>query len=545
MNSNPATERGLLARHPRQIAHMWSRIFRGRFGLVFGAGISKNLNLPNWKELIKRIARDPGVRGQTILNDQNDKQASSISQTLFQHFAARMLQVNGAMSPGAIRRAWLDVIRKQLYKKATKPISRYYDKHPYMSRYIALIKRIPMTITYNFDDFLEQFLVEEASRNASAGVQGKPYEVLWRPDVHPRRAQGVIHHPNGFLPVNDAEPSSDGLVFCENEFANQLMESISGRYASLLQYFSRHTCLLIGLSLEDSTLKYLLRQSAHLNPGYFHYLVEYEDPKKPTPKDIQDAVFEANFQVHNLITLFLTGDEIAALGALLSMDSETLYGRAREAGNTNLNYYYYVTGVPCAGKSSSITCLRNFTTYDEWLDARLPEMSQWPQPLKKQKIRHIDEWVGRQFAQKNQILARSKDEQIGMHVLDRCMLDPMSFKIEADRSERARSMLDSVCGGKRTECIQDGMVVLLVGDPDTMEERCCAAGKNFTSTQLDNMQGILKKAYKGKCLVTIDTRRKPQHEVIRDIVRLMFVGTYKPLDIKGRLENIEKGRFPW
>ncbi len=355
----------------------------------------------------------------------------------------------------------------------------------------------------------------------------------------------IIYHPNGFLPANDAEPGSDGLVFCENEFADQLMESISGRYASLLQFFSRHTCLLVGLSLGDATLKYLLRQSAQLNPGHFHYLVEYENPNNPTPEGIRKAVSEANFQVHNLITLFLTGDEIAALGSLLCMDASSLYERAREAGNTNLCYYYYATGVPCAGKSSSIACLRSFTTYDEWLDARLPEMSQWPKPLKKRKVKEIDAWVGKQFAQKNLMLVHPPNERIGMHVLDRCMLDPMSFKEKKDRPERARTLLNSVCGDKRTERIQDGMVVLLVGDSKIMEERCLAAGKNFSSSQLESMQDILKRAYGGKWLFTIDTRGKSHPDVIKNIIWLMFAEDHKPLDIKRRLMKIEEGGFSW
>ena len=187
---------------------------------------------------------------------------------------------------GEVRRAWMDVVRRQLYRKARKSTSRYLAEHPYLAQYLPLIKRISMTVTYNFDDCLER-LLEEAdgkvkqrkAKQQSPGkeVKGKSYEVLWRPDVYPRRGKGVIYHPNGFLPAGKAEPRSDGLVFCENEFADQLTESIAGRYASLLQFFSRHTCLLVGLSLADSTLKYLLRQSARLNPGHYHYLVEFED----------------------------------------------------------------------------------------------------------------------------------------------------------------------------------------------------------------------------------------------------------------------------
>jgi len=354
----------------------------------------------------------------------------------------------------------------------------------------------------------------------------------------------VVYHPNGFLPHNTAEPASDGLVLCENEFADQLMESISGRYASLLHFFSRHTCLLIGLSLNDVTMKHLLRQSAKLGPGHFHYYVAFEDETNPTPPEVRKAVFDANFEVHNLITLFLTAQQIAALGYLLTRDAQALSQVAIEAENTNLSYYYYITGVPCAGKSSAISYLRSFITYDEWLDARLPDMSKRPRSLRRDKVREIDEWVAQQFQRKNLILMDSQ-KKIGLHILDRCMLDPMSFKDERERPERARTLLDSVCGEKRTQTIQDGMIVLLEGDAEVIEERCRTAGKDFSRKQLEEMHDVLQKAYGGRHLRMIDTRHKSRPAIIKEIVRLMFTGPYTQLNIRRRLQNIESERAIW
>ncbi len=284
-------------------------------------------------------------------------QASSVAQMLFQRFAGRLSQKEGdGISKEQIKRRWRDVVRRQLYKEATKKASTYLRDH-YIREYLPIIRRIPMTVTYNFDDFLERFLEWQRDREGFGHARAKPYETIWRPDIQTRRRRGVIYHPNGFLPSNKAEPASDGLVFCEEEFADQLIESIAGRYASLLHFLSRHTCLLIGLSLNDATLKHLLRQNAQLNPGHFHYYVVYENAGKPTPEAVQHDIYEANFDVHNLITLFLTAEELAALGFVLNYDdAHELLSRAKDA-STSLRYYYYVTGVPCAGKSSSIACL--------------------------------------------------------------------------------------------------------------------------------------------------------------------------------------------
>ena len=544
MTLSQATVTELLTMHPKPIAHMWRQIQENRFGLVLGAGISINLDLPDWNELISRIAADPEVQGRRILGDQKRTQATMIAEILFQHFASRIVNNTRAITQGEIRRRWRDVVRRQLYKEVQKEDATYLSQHPYILDYLPLIKRIPMTVTYNFDNFIERFLELERGAGGSSEERAKPYEVTWRPDIHPRRKQGVIYHPNGFLPDNPAEPASDSLVFRENEFADQLMESISGKYASLLHFFSRHTCLLIGLSLNDVTLKHLLRQSAKLNPGHFHYYVDFQDAKKPTPRMVRQAIFAANFEVHNLITLFLTKEQIAALGSLLTLDAPDLYQFAH-AKNTNLSYYYYITGVPCAGKSSAISCLRSFTTYDEWLDARLPDMSKWPEPLDSSKVNVIDNWVAQQFEQKNLMLSNSRQPDIGLHVLDRCMLDPMSFKDEDERPERAKTLLDTVCGEKRSQTIQNGMIVLLEGDLEVIEERCGAVGKEFSREQLEGMQNVLQKAYRGKHLHVIDSRRKSRPAVIKEIVRLMFTTDYKQMNIKRRLQDIEARRMTW
>lgn len=543
------THDNLLKAHAKPIAHMWRQIQEHRFGLVFGAGVSSDFDVPDWNTLLERIANDSEVHGADIVASQEKASASLLAQTLFQHFASRVLtNKRPAITRGEIKRLWRDVVRRQLYRKARKQDSTYLDTHPYIREFLPLIRQSPMTVTYNFDDFLERFLELERKREqAASGTaigKAKPYEVIWRPDIHARRPSGVIYHPNGFLPDNEAEPASDGLVFCENEFADQLMESISGRYASLLHFLSRHTCLLIGLSLNDATLKHLLRQNAQLNPGHLHYYVHFEDKEKPTSDAVQKAIFEANFEVHNLITLFLTAPQIGALGYILNQEARELLSRAK-AASTNMSYYYYVTGVPCAGKSSAIACLRSFTTYDEWLDSRLPDMSKRPPDLGRSREEAIDDWVATQFEQKNLMLDESPDRQIGIHVLDRCMLDPMSFKGKHQRAKRARTLLDKVCGVNRTESIQEGMVFYLEGEPKVIEERCRVAGKEFTNNDLANMQHILKRVYQGKHLRMFNTCRRSRAEVTKEMVRCIFTEDYKAMDIKRRLMRIETRRLKW
>jgi hypothetical protein len=121
-------------------------------------------------------------------------------------------------------------------------------------------------------------------------------------------------------------------VFAEDAFADQLIASMSGHYSSLLHHLFKHTCLFIGISLDDSTLKHLLRQNARINPGHYHYYIAYVAPGETIDHDRIATVRAANFEVYNLITLFLNNEDIAALGTLLTAGETEFKNVAEEVG---------------------------------------------------------------------------------------------------------------------------------------------------------------------------------------------------------------------
>jgi len=63
MTSNSPTEplplpqagAAVLVEHSRPVAHLRERFRAGRLGLLFGAGISRDLGFPNWPDLLSRI----------------------------------------------------------------------------------------------------------------------------------------------------------------------------------------------------------------------------------------------------------------------------------------------------------------------------------------------------------------------------------------------------------------------------------------------------------------------------------------------------------
>ena len=101
------------------------------------------------------------------------------------------------------------------------------------------------------------------------------FESITNPWTQFRRTEAIIYHPNGVVPQNILEMPSDRLVFSEASYAEQLMGIFAGDHAGLLNHLSKHTCLFIGLSLDDETLRSVLMQAARSCPGNFHYYVYY------------------------------------------------------------------------------------------------------------------------------------------------------------------------------------------------------------------------------------------------------------------------------
>jgi hypothetical protein len=160
-------------------------------------------------------------------------------------------------------------------------------------------------------------------------------------------------------------------------------------------------------------------------------------------------------------------------------------------------------------------------------------------------VRSIDAWVAVQFDQKNRLLEESPEKQIGIHVLDRCILDPMSFKRVNERSTRARTLLDAVCGRSRDGGIRRGMVLLLKADPEVVQYRCRSNGKEFTKKDLAAMHQTLETAYKGNHLHVLDTRNRSRSDVVKEIARSIYMGEYRTMDLKKRLEDIEAKKVNW
>lgn len=164
------------------------------------------------------------------------------------------------------------------------------------------------------------------------------------------------------------------------------------RNASLLHHISRSTCLFVGLYLVDETLRHLLRQSARVNPGNFHYYIQWREAGAARNRESERAISEANFEVYNLITLFLDDPEISALGRLITVNDNELVHVAEEEG-IDLRYVYYLTGAISAGKTTTLSYLASLETYEEWTDTRHELLGKSWTDLTSDQWEEIDKWT--------------------------------------------------------------------------------------------------------------------------------------------------------
>lgn len=198
----------LLQEYARPIVHMRAQRNNGRLSLMLGSGVSKPLGIPNWEELVQRIAKE--IQGEALIASQ--EQRSSITsriQLLFEHFQ-RNVPPSREASEGLpsetapfldprIKRRWQEIVREKLYETVKLEVGETIrSRHPYLGAFIDVICNSPMTVNYNFDDFVERMLSELNQEQGEFVTEG--YESVWDINLQFRSKSGIIYHPNGYLP---------------------------------------------------------------------------------------------------------------------------------------------------------------------------------------------------------------------------------------------------------------------------------------------------------------------------------------------------------
>lgn len=530
---------GLLRRYGKAIIHLRDQIDAKRFGLLFGAGVGKPLGFPTWEDLVDRISKDEEVGGGPLLaNTKSNISITSKTQMLFQHYKAQYIENLTEPYSKKIERQiqgqWRRIIHRALYKEVPENPIELNDGHPYLKEFVSIVANSQMTVNYNFDDSIEQLVI--LYNEDKEGKDKCRVESTWNVGMNSKPGTSVIYHPNGFLPRNLLNFPSEMLVFSEDTFADQLIQSMAGHHASLLHHLSKTTCLFMGLSLNDATLRHLLRQNAIINPAHYHYCINWVEDENEHNNASEKSLRDANFDVYNLITLFLTNDDIAELGKLLSMDRLDLK-RAAEEMAVPTKYLYYLTGPIGSGKTTCLTYMGDLNTIEEWIEPRLQELAKPWTSLTSEEQKKVDAWLIRQFELKNYQLMNAN---MGMYVIDRTPLDPISFTEDIKILEKAEKIISGLSPGSSVRKVQGGEVIFLSGDPKEMDARVAGRHKESSAELISNNQEKLEKIHNLKGTKKVETAGTSICEVLKQVSRIIYLEEYEVLDLSGRLKDISK-----
>lgn len=534
---DPLIAKELFARHGRAIAHMRQRLAVKRLSLVLGAGVSKSLGFPSWSELLDRIADHDSVRARKLTGPK--EHATYRSQILFQHYRAQMMRAApvDAQDSFALRCeievGWKKALHECLYREAKH--TRIESADHYIAEFLPIIRRSPLTITYNFDDSLERMLLSKGSPDERKISRG--YKTVWSPNPQIEGESAVVYHPNGFLPWQLTEQPSEELVFLEETFADQLIASTSGEYSLLLNHLAQSTNLLIGLSLEDPTLRHLLRQTARLYPGHIQYYIKFVQPDERLDPKRLSAEYASNFRVHNLVTLFLNEKQIYALGRLLSELPEQYEARLRDL-NLPLAYRFFFAGAVGVGKTTALSHFRNLRALEEWLDFLPPKMAVDPHTLESADLEEIDAWVDDQLERKNNRLITAG---CGVDVIDRAPLDAFAFVPTQQWPRRARQIRAALQRTTVGHC--NGHLILLKGDPNVIEPRAKRVIRAPSRAGIERQQKALEWIYSSELegVTIINTEDHTAIEVARLVADVIHNQPYVEFDFDERLAAIERG----
>ncbi len=538
----------LLRDYTRPIVHMRSQLGMGRFGLVFGSGLSKAFGLPVWSELVEHIAEDPEVDGVELLEKFSEtKSLPYKTELLIQHFKRKRAaglppeQANSKAFEYSTLEAWLRIFAKHLYADAPQNIEEFKEKvvkHAYFNTYLPIVRQTLMTVTYNFDNYIERALAATKNQATEKGTRG--FETVTNPWTQFQRNNSVIYHPNGFFPPELMEVPVDKFVFSEASYAEQFARVFAGDHSSLINHFCKNTCLLIGLSLEDEMLRNLLILSSRASPGNYHYHVHFMGSDDLIEEAGREAMRRTNFNVYNLITLFLNEQEITALGELIN-EKNVLENELRDYGLTKgigLAYHFYLTGPMGVGKSTTINNFRNLIVFDEWAEERLGVLAKPPKKLNAVEKEEVDAWIANQFRGKNDNLRHGG---AGIFIVDRPPLDPLAFTPTSEQRAKALRLLETICPEGAWKA-QEGTVILLTGDPDELAIRLLLTGRSdHTADSLKRMQEAMNEIYTGTGVTTVDTHSLTIPEVTKRVAEIIHLHDYKPYKLHERLEAFRDG----
>jgi len=530
------------ARLPRYLCHLYQRLNLNRLNLVTGAGISVEAKVPAWKELLRRLAEiEEQLPNDLKIHEAAGLQPEYLGQIIYHRFN-RVCPIADVGTTPDLRSAqveygWGDTIHKAIYREVAPEIGDVLDTHPYLAQLRDVARRVPLIINFNFDDLLAHAIGEQIKVGGPGNEAGNALSVTWQPPLTDRPKLTTVYHVNGILPRVDLKKRSPQLIFTEDSFADARARSPGVNAEYLFLRFVQNTMLLIGHSLADSSLKNYLRQNRDKSPANHHYMIHWIKDDGEYPETRRSDIFEANLELYNLITIFLTSDEIREFLQVLILDNrdftDIIEGIEPDRRAT---YHYYIVGPVAAGKSTLLEHLRCFETQEEWTRPPPKEMYLASTKIGESEQRIIDEFLNQELKEKNR---RMHAAGVGFHFMDRAPLDLYAFTQTDEEIKRKSKELREVV--TRNKPLQEGEIIFIEAQPKTLVKRNMARGRPPEKAGQDDYLGEqirkLKEIYCPTFVLSTDEYNAD--DSARIVSRQVLLGDYTPTDLQGIIARYE------
>lgn len=184
-----------------------------------------------------------------------------------------------------------------------------------------------------------------------------------------------------------------------------------------------------------------------------------------------------------------------------------------------------------AGKSTATGNFRSLITYDEWIDERQPALAFPEKEISRKDKERIDAWLVEQFKKKNFALVKNDE---GIHLIDRCPLDPLTFSDRSERQVKAKNLIREI---EELKPIASGHLILLDCDVSDLRVRNSFKHKYWPEEELRRLIGAIQEVYGPLDKSTIWTQGRTASDVAREIAKVIFLHEYVEVDVRDQLRH--------
>ena len=523
----------------RYLCHIYQRMEQGDLSLITGAGISMDVGVPGWMELVDRLAEEPSDLAQDIKHlKQKGLSLEYLGQILYHRLKSGIEDEiedkdSQERREAHLRNKWATSIQKAIYRD----VPRYYDeilqKHPYLSEIRDFSRKLSLIINFNFDDILDESIGHQIKQ--SRHDETRQFTVVWNPPLVERAKTTTIYHVNGVLPRGMLRKRSPQLIFTENSFEDAMQRSpgVSNEYISLR--FVQNTVLIVGHSLSDRSLKNYLRRSREKAPANHHYMIYWISECGAFTTEQRRDIFDANLELYNLITIFLTSCEINQFFQILNSESRDFRDTIdKMEPDQRHRFHYYIAGPVAVGKSSMIEHLRCFNTFEEWNRPPPEEMFRNHKTLTEEESKLVNDFVYGELKEKN---IKMCNAGVGFHFMDRAPLDLYAFS--SDGSENIKKTQELEDRVTRDKAFQSGEIVFLEAKGDTLVTRNLGRGREpgtaGSAEHFEKQSTKIKLTYDPSFVLSTE-QVDPGHLAQR-VARRALMGPYEVVDLSAIMDR--------